>query len=263
MPKNHQEHVSSGSEWQPERHRLTSDVIPRTERSQVPRTERSQVPRMERDAVPRYIPHDLLSEDLASYEDAQRSSRHTSDHPYGIHYALESSSLRRNSRIAARQSLDMNVPTFDDTDISHYRRAYSKEYTGGLRIIAERLLWQWLPIRYEGAGFNIFAYFGIRVCANTSTQSSDQGRGSHRNTTSYSPGWVTGPQRSVSKRVANDSDEEGRDEGSGSRRKQRAKLNTDGKYWACPYWKHDPLKYSLRNDSKCATYLLDSIPRLK
>jgi hypothetical protein len=292
MPKNHQEHLSSDSEWQPGRHRLARDVIPRIERDvTIPRTESSQVSRRDREAVPRYIPHYSRHEGPALYEDAQRSPRHTSDrhygiqrssrrisdHPYGIyrsppypsdyaygiHNTLEPTSIRGNSQVPARQIPDMNIPTFDDADIPPFRRTYSKEHLGELRKIAERLLWQWLPIRFEGARFNIFAYFGIRERANTDTQSSSRGACSRRNTTSYSPGWQTRPRQKVSKRAAKDSDEEGGDEGSGSRRSQRAKLNIDGKYWACPYWKHDPLKYSLRNDCKCATYLLESIPRLK
>jgi hypothetical protein len=292
MPKNHQEHLFSDYEWQPGRHRLARDVTPRTESDvTIPRTESSRVSRRDEEVVPRYIPHYSRHEGPALYEDAQRSPRHTSDRPYGIqrssphfslnpygiqrnpwnpsdyaygmHYTLESTSLRGNSQVPARQVLNMNIPTFDDTDIPRFQRAYSKEYLGELRRIAVRLLWQWLPIRFKGARFNIFAYFGIRERANTDTQSSSRGTGSRCNTTSYSPEWQTRPRQRVSKRAAKDSDEEGGDEGSGSRRSQRAKLNVDGKYWACPYWKHDPLKYSLRNDCKCATYFLDSIPRLK
>ena len=36
-----------------------------------------------------------------------------------------------------------------------------------------------------------------------------------------------------------------------------------GRIWACPFWKHDPSRYSLRNNCKCSTHLLDSTPRLK
>jgi hypothetical protein len=46
---------------------------------------------------------------------------------------------------------------------------------------------------------------------------------------------------------------------------KKPKTSTEyiGKIWACPYCKHDPLTYSLENNCKCSTHLLNSISRLK
>ena len=58
---------------------------------------------------------------------------------------------------------------------------------------------------------------------------------------------------------------EGEDRNTHNKSSKRPKTSPEyiGKIWACPYSKHDPATYSLENNWKCSTHLLNSISRLK
>ena len=60
-----------------------------------------------------------------------------------------------------------------------------------------------------------------------------------------------------------DSDDDDQETHKKAPKKQKTSTEHIGKIWACPYCKHDPVTYSLENNCKCSTHLLNSISRLK
>ena len=98
--------------------------------------------------------------------------------------------------------------------------------------------------------------------------------GTHRSTSGISNAIVSGSQRgrraersqrNLKRRADGNGEEEGDDD---IKERKSRRLNDSDRgeavlIWACPYWKYDPTKYSLLNNCKCSTYMLDTIPRLK